>query len=162
MAIYRILTESEPSLREKARPVPKITPNIHKLLDNMADTMYNAKGVGLAAPQIGVGKRVIIADIGEGLHELINPVIVSQSVEEEYEVEGCLSVPERLGDVCRAVSVVLEGQNREGEALRIEAEGYLARVFQHETDHLDGLLFLDRADEVFLRTDVEDMDGGEL
>jgi peptide deformylase len=156
MAIYRILTEEEPSLREISKSVPKITPNIIKLLDNMAETMYNAKGVGLAAPQIGVPKRVIVADVGEGLHEMINPVIVSRSEEEETGVEGCLSVPEKLGEVSRAVSIVLEGQNRAGEKLTVEAEGYLARVFQHETDHLDGIFFVDKATDVFLRADEPD------
>jgi peptide deformylase len=155
MAIYQILGENEPSLREKARPVPKITPNIIKLLDNMAETMYAAKGVGLAAPQIGVPKRVIIVDVGEELHELINPVIISRSDEEEIDSEGCLSVPEKLGDVSRATRIVIEGLNRAGETARLEAEGYLARAFQHETDHLEGILFTDIAESVYLRPPKE-------
>jgi peptide deformylase len=157
MAVYRILEEHEPSLREKAKPVPKITPNVLKLLDNLAETMYSAGGVGLAAPQIGVPKRVFVADIGDQLYELINPVFLRLSEEAASENEGCLSVPEKYGLVTRPLSVVLEGQNRLGETVTIATEGYLARVFQHESDHLNGILFTDIADAVYLR-DYEDDD----
>ncbi|MDR1069968.1 MAG: peptide deformylase [Gracilibacteraceae bacterium] len=161
MAVYRILEEHEPSLREIAKPVPRITPNVLKLLDNLAETMYDAGGVGLAAPQIGVPKRVFVADIGDELYEFINPVLISLSEEEESENEGCLSVPEKYGLVTRPHSVVLEGQNRLGETVTIQTEGYLARVLQHETDHLNGVLFTDIADAVYLRRDYKEGDDNE-
>ncbi|NLI91365.1 MAG: peptide deformylase [Peptococcaceae bacterium] len=150
MAVYQILRIGEDILREKAQNVSKITPNIHKLLDNMAETMYQANGVGLAAPQIGVPKRVVVIDSGEGqgLIELINPVIIEKSGE-ETEQEGCLSIPHLVGDVKRATRVVAQALNRDGELMEYEAEGLLARAFQHEIDHLDGILFVDVAEKVY-------------
>jgi len=148
MAVYQIVHIGEDILREKAKEVPKITPNIHKLLDNMAETMYQANGVGLAAPQIGVSKRVIVIDAGEGLIELINPVILKQSGE-ETDKEACLSIPNVSGDVKRAKEVLVQALNREGELLEYEAKGLLARIFQHEIDHLEGILFVDRATKVY-------------
>ena len=130
-------------LREKAREVPKVTPNIEKLLQNMADTMYDAEGVGLAAPQIGVSKRVIVIDIGEGLLELINPEILEREGQDR-QVEGCLSVPGVQGEVIRAYRVKVKGWDRKGEEKVIIGEGLLARVLQHEIDHLDGVLFVDK------------------
>ncbi|PKM81716.1 MAG: peptide deformylase [Firmicutes bacterium HGW-Firmicutes-14] len=144
MAVYKIIEIGEPVLREKARPVPKINSNIIKLLDNMADTMYNARGVGLAAPQVGVSKRVIIVDTGEGLYELINPEIVRKEGL-DTDTEGCLSVPGVSGEVQRAARVVIKGLNREGKEVCYEGEGMLARAFQHEFDHLEGILFVDKA-----------------
>lgn len=144
MAVYRIVETGDEVLREKAREVPKITSNIEKLLDNMRDTMYANKGVGLAAPQIGVSKRIIVVDVGEGLIELINPVIC-EVAGEETDTEGCLSVPDLMGDVSRAASIVVKGLDRSGRELSINAEGYLARAFQHEIDHLEGVLFIDKA-----------------
>jgi peptide deformylase len=131
-------------LREKAKEVPKITANILKLLDNMRDTMYANKGVGLAAPQIGISKRVIVVDVGEGLIELINPVIY-EAAGQSTETEGCLSIPDLAGDVVRAQKVAVKGLNRSGKEIAINAEGYLARAFQHEIDHLEGILFIDKA-----------------
>lgn len=148
MAVYQIVRMGEQILREKAQEVTKITPNIHKLLDNMAETMYEAKGVGLAAPQIGIPKRVVVIDSGEGLIELINPVIVEKNGE-ELDQEGCLSIPNLVGDVKRAKSVVAQALNRDGELMEYEAEGLLARAFQHEVDHLNGVLFVDVADKVY-------------
>ncbi|MBM7855739.1 peptide deformylase [Desulfohalotomaculum tongense] len=147
MAVYEIVKNGDPVLREKAKEVPKITPNIKKLLDNMRDTMYANKGVGLAAPQIGVSKRVIVVDVGEGLFELINPVI-TESEGVETDLEGCLSIPGVVGEVARAASVVVKGLNRDGKKVRINARGFLARAFQHEIDHLDGILFIDKAQNV--------------
>jgi peptide deformylase len=123
--------------------VPKITPNIHKLLDNMAETMYSAKGVGLAAPQIGVSKRVVVVDIGDGLIELINPRIVSQEGE-HIDVEACLSVPNVQGEVLRAEKVTVEALDRNGKKVGYTATGFAARAFQHEIDHLNGILFIDK------------------
>jgi peptide deformylase len=143
VAVYQIVKIGDPVLREKAREVPKVTPNIEKLLQNMADTMYDAEGVGLAAPQIGVSKRVIVIDIGEGLLELINPEILEREGQDR-QVEGCLSVPGVQGEVIRAYRVKVKGWDRKGEEKVIIGEGLLARVLQHEIDHLDGVLFVDK------------------
>lgn len=145
MAEYEIVKIGDPVLREKAVPVPKITPNIIKLLDNMRDTLYgDAKGVGLAAPQIGISKRVVVIDVGDGLWEMINPEIVAAEGE-EIAVEGCLSIPGVLGEVPRAARVVVRALDRNGESFELKADGLLARACQHEIDHLDGILFVDKA-----------------
>lgn len=144
MAVYKIVEYGDPILREKCRPVNKITPNVIKLLDNMADTMYDAEGVGLAAPQIGVGKRVIVIDVGDGLIELINPEITYREGR-QLETEGCLSIPGVRKEVPRYAKVKVKGINREGKRVEYEAEGLLAVAFQHEIDHLEGILFVDRA-----------------
>lgn len=148
MAIYQIVRVGEDILRETAMEVPKITPNIHKLLDNMAETMYAANGVGLAAPQIGIPKRVVVLDDGEGLIELINPVVISKSGE-YMDQEGCLSVPNKVGDVKRAKKVVVHALNRDAELMEYQVEGLLARIFQHEIDHLNGVLFIDLAEKLY-------------
>ncbi|NLP43021.1 MAG: peptide deformylase [Peptococcaceae bacterium] len=154
MAVYQIVQLGEDILRQKAQEVKKITPNIHKLLDNMAETMYEANGVGLAAPQIGISKRIVVIDIGEGLIELINPIIVEKSGE-EIESEGCLSVPNVVGEVKRAKSVVIQALNRDGETVEYEAEGLLARAFQHEIDHLEGILFVDLATKLISKNEIK-------
>lgn len=143
MAIYEILKVGEEVLREKAHLVPKITPNIIKLLDNMRDTMYYAEGVGLAAPQIGISKRVIVVDAGDGLIELINPEIIETSGE-DTDLEGCLSVPGVNEKVSRAFQVKAKGLDRNGKEIIVEASDLLARALQHEVDHLEGVLFIDR------------------
>lgn len=109
----------------------------------MIETMHEASGIGLAAPQVGVSKRVIITEVEERLHVVIDPKLVKQAGEENG-TEGCLSIPGVLADVPRAVRVVVKGKNRRGRGITIDAEGLLARVLQHEIDHLDGILFLDR------------------
>jgi peptide deformylase len=147
MAVYDVVKNGDPVLRDIAKPVPKITPNIIKLLDNMKDTMYASKGVGLAAPQIGISKRVVVVDVGEGLIELINPEIIAGSgVETDYE--GCLSIPGVIGEVPRASAVIVKALNRDGKLVQYKAKGYLARAFQHELDHLDGILFIDKAQNI--------------
>jgi len=150
MAIRIIVKEPDPVLREKAKPVPKITPNIHKLLNDMADTMYDAEGVGLAAPQIGILKRVIVVDVGDdnGLIEMINPEIVSAEGE-QLGPEGCLSIPGLRGDVNRSLTITIKGLDRNGDELVITASEFLARAFQHEVDHLNGVLFTDLAKSVY-------------
>jgi peptide deformylase len=151
MAIKFIVKDPDPVLREHAKPVPKITPNIHKLLDDMADTMYEAQGVGLAAPQIGILKRVIVMDCGEefgGLIELINPEIISKEGE-QYGPEGCLSIPGLQGDVRRAQKCTAKGWDRNGKEIVVEGTDLLARCIQHEVDHLNGVLFTDVADKVY-------------
>lgn len=144
MAVYQIVEIGTEVLREKAVEVKEVTPNIVKLIDNMFETMYAAKGVGLAAPQIGVSKRVIVIDIGDGPIEMVNPVIL-ESEGEELEEEGCLSIPGVTGEVARAAKVKVQGLNRNGQLQEIVAEELLARAFQHEIDHLEGVLFVDKA-----------------
>lgn len=151
MAIRVIIKESDPILREKSKTVTKINANIHKLLDNMADTMYDALGVGIAAPQIGVLKRVIIVDTGEEdseIIELINPEIVSSSGN-QLGPEGCLSIPGIVGDVNRFDKITVKGLDRDGHQITIVAEEFLARVLQHEIDHLEGILFTDIAENIY-------------
>lgn len=146
MAVYKIVEIGSDVLREKAVEVKEVTPSIVKLLDNMADTLYDAKGVGLAAPQVGVSKRVIVVDAGDGLIEIINPVILERQGEQVDE-EGCLSIPGVTGEVVRAAKIRVQGLDREGKMQDIKASGLLARAFQHEVDHLDGILFVDIAEE---------------
>lgn len=158
MAIRFIVKEPDPVLREHAKPVPKITPNIHKLLDDMAETMYEAQGVGLAAPQVGILKRVIVMDCGEeygGLIELINPEIIKKEGE-QFGPEGCLSIPGLQGDVRRAQKCTVKGWDRNGQDIEIEGEDLLARCIQHEVDHLNGVLFLDVAERVYRPEPEED------
>mgnify|MGYP000539457754 FL=1 len=157
MAIRIIVIDPDPVLREISRPVPKINSNIHKLLDDMAETMYDAPGVGLAAPQIGILKRVIVMDVQDehGLIELINPEIVS-AAGEQFGPEGCLSIIGLTGDVSRAQKVVVKGLNRHGEQIQIEGTDLLARCILHEIDHLNGVLFTDVAEKVYRTPPVVD------
>ena len=144
MAVYKIVELGDPVLRQKANPVPEVNSNIQKLLDNLAETLHAAKGLGLAAPQIGISKRVIVVDCGEGMWEVVNPEIVSMQGQ-EAGVEGCLSIPGVSGEVNRAAQVVVEGWDRNAREIRITASGMGARALQHEIDHLDGILFIDKA-----------------
>ena len=121
--------------------------NIKKLLNNMAETMYYAKGVGLAAPQVGISKRVIVVDIGDGLFKLVNPEIISSSGIQDGP-EGCLSVPNIVGNVKRSEHIKVKALNENGDEVVIDASGYLARAFQHEIDHLNGIIFTDKATEI--------------
>ncbi|MGI6126825.1 MAG: peptide deformylase [Planifilum sp.] len=160
MAIRKIVQYPDPILREKAKPVKKFNERLHKLLDDMAETMYDARGVGLAGPQVGVLKRVIVVDPGDGLIEVVNPELIDPEGE-QLGTEGCLSIPNLAGEVRRAERLIVKGQDRFGEPLEMEAEGYLARVFQHEVDHLNGVLFIDRADRVYHPEEEEDGEGEE-
>ncbi|MEN6349013.1 MAG: peptide deformylase [Syntrophomonas sp.] len=146
MAVYQVVTLPNDILRAKAAPVYKINGGVLRLLDHLRDTLYAFDGVGIAAPQIGVSKRIIVIDTGEEYYEVINPEIV-EAEGVQTGSEGCLSVPGVVGRVKRAQKVVVEGQDREGQNLRIEASGLLAKAFQHEIDHLDGILFIDKAFE---------------
>ena len=146
MGILKIakVPQEEKLLRERCKPVMKITDRTRQLIDDMIETMYEAAGVGLAAPQVFATQRLFVYDIGDGPDALINPEIL-QADGEELGVEGCLSIPRLQGEVPRHTKLVVKGLNRRGRPVRIEAEDYLARVFQHEIDHLNGILFTDRA-----------------
>ena len=158
MAIRRILVLGEDdALRKRARRVDKFDKRLRTLLDDMADTMYKADGVGLAAPQVGVLKRAVVIDVGEGLIELVNPEIVA-SEGAVVGPEGCLSVPERRGTVERPERVTVKAQDRDGRALQIEATELLAVALCHEIDHLDGVLYVDKMIEDITDQD-EDEDG---
>ncbi|NCD10044.1 MAG: peptide deformylase [Negativicutes bacterium] len=130
-------------LRKKSNCVKKVNRNIIDLIRDMSDTMYHANGVGLAAPQVGISKRVITIDIGSGLISLINPEIMEQKGD-QTDIEGCLSIPGIVGEVIRPNWVRVRGLNEKGEQVELEGTGLLARAFCHEIDHLDGILFIDK------------------
>lgn len=144
MAILDIKKAGDVVLKQQAQPVARIDKQIRTLLDDMAQTMYKANGVGLAAPQVGQSIQVVVIDVGEGLIELVNPEIVRMEGS-KTDTEGCLSVPEIYGDVERAAKVSVKYLNRQGKHHRITATGLLARCLQHEIDHLHGRLFIDIA-----------------
>ncbi|NFN87604.1 peptide deformylase [Clostridium sporogenes] len=143
MAIRNIRKYGDDLLRKKSRKIEKIDDRILTLLEDMAETMYSADGVGLAAPQVGILKRVVVIDVGEGLIKLINPEII-ETEGTETDVEGCLSVPGEQGEVERPYKVKVKALNEKGEEIVLEGEGLLARAFCHEIDHLDGILFVDK------------------
>ena len=144
MAIRNIRISTDEVLRKICKPVKEITPNLLTLLDDMADTMYEANGVGLAAPQVGILKRVVVIDIGEGLVELINPEILETSGS-QIDDEGCLSVPGKYAPVERPNYVKVKAMDRDGNEFIIEGEELMARALCHEIDHLDGILYIDKA-----------------
>ncbi len=155
MAKLDIITLGHPTLRQKARKVTKFGPELKQFIDNMVETMREAPGVGLAAPQVNVPERIIVvelpADEEEGtpaeLYTFVNPEIVKASRDVEEGQEGCLSIPGYLGDVERSTMVIVRGQDALGKPQKVRAYDYLARIFQHEIDHLDGVLFIDRVDD---------------
>lgn len=155
MAIRNIRKDGDEILRKKAKEVDAINDKIRILLQDMADTLYKADGVGLAAPQVGVLKRVVVIDVGEGLLELVNPIFRSQSGQ-QVTTEGCLSVPGVWGELNRPSHVVVEAYNGKGEKVVIEGEGLLATALCHELDHLEGILFKDKAIRIL---DPEDLKG---
>lgn len=142
MALRKIVHIEDDLLRRKSRPVTKFDARLHALLDDMAETMYHAEGVGLAAPQVAVLRRVVVMDCGDGLIEMVNPEIIATEGEQDG-AEGCLSVPGRRGMVKRPMKVTVRFQDRNGEWFELEGEGLLARCIMHETDHLDGRLYVD-------------------
>lgn len=146
MALRQIVQIGEPVLRKKCKSVEKIDEKIIQLLDDMADTMYAADGVGLAAPQVGILKRIAIVDIGDGIIELINPEII-EAKGKQTDDEGCLSVVNECGPVTRPYYVKVRAYNRQGQLYEIEGEELLARAFCHEIDHLDGVLFVDKIEK---------------
>ncbi len=150
MALRQILNDNHPALRSPTNEVKKINQGVLRLLDDMIETMHEAKGVGLAANQVGVPKRILVALVmseegeAEKVIELINPVCV-EAEGEELGIEGCLSVPDQCGEIPRAIKIAVRALNREGQEIYLEAEGLLARILQHEMDHLDGILITDKA-----------------
>ena len=143
MAIRNIIKKDNPLLRKKSRPVEVFDDRLATLLDDMIQTMYKAEGVGLAAVQVGVLRRVVVIDWGDGLMELVNPEIIEREGSQE-EVEGCLSLPGESGVTLRPMKVKVKAQNREGKWYFYTGEGLKARAFCHELDHLDGVLYIDR------------------
>lgn len=161
MALRKIVTLPEPVLRRKARTVSTFDKNLQTLIDDMIETMREAPGVGLAAPQVNVSERLIVVEYAEEedeegelekpkkLFAMINPEIVKSSAETLMGVEGCLSIPNLVGEVERHAAIQVKGLNRHGKPMKVKAEGWLARIFQHELDHLNGILFPDRAKRVW-------------
>ena len=146
MALRTIRVEGDEVLTKVSRPVDKMTPRIHDLITDMLDTMYDAMGVGLAAPQVGILKRIVVIDIGEGPIVLINPEIIETSGEQTGE-EGCLSLPGKWGIVTRPNYVKVRALNEEMEEVELEGEGLLARAFCHEIDHLAGHMYVERVED---------------
>ena len=161
MALRKIVTLPEPVLRRKARAVTTFDKNLQTLIDDMVDTMRDAPGVGLAAPQIGLSERLIVVEYYEKEEDedkedapkkvwaVLNPEIVKASDDMVMGIEGCLSIPNLVGEVERHSAVQIKGLNRHGKPMKIKAEGWLARIFQHEIDHLNGVMFTDRATRVW-------------
>ena len=145
MGIRKILTVKDPALHKVCKPVEKFDAKLHKLLDDMAETLEEANGVGLAAPQVGILRRVVIVDTGEEILELVNPTLVETSGEQEG-AEGCLSVPGKYGIVKRPYYATVRAQDRFGEWFEVQGEELIARCFCHELDHLDGIVYTEVMD----------------
>lgn len=150
MAIRKIRIEGDPLLRKKSREVTEINDRILELLDDMVDTLEEADGLGLAAPQVGVLRRVVLVDMhdGEGIIKMVNPKIISRSEDLQLNTEGCLSVPERSGYVRRPESLTVEYIDEKGEKQSMYCDGYKAVCVSHELDHLDGVLYIDKLAEI--------------
>lgn len=146
MAIHKIITSENPILRQKGKKIRHFDASIPKLIDDMFETMHAARGVGLAAPQIALSLRIFVAEYEDHKIAMVNPEII-KAEGEELGTEGCLSIPGYVGDnIRRATKIVVKGQDARGKPIRVRAEGWFARILQHEIDHLDGTLFLDRLD----------------
>jgi peptide deformylase len=158
LAIRNVFELGDDVLRKKAKEVKRIDKRIYELLDDMADTLREEGGIGLAATQVGILKRVVVIDVGEGLIELINPVITSTEGEQVF-MEGCLSYPGRFGNVERPAKITAKALNREGNEIEIVGEGILAVVICHETDHLDGVLFVDKVEgEIYTAEQLKEIE----
>lgn len=156
MGIRKILTDKDPALHKVCKPVEVFDRKLHKLLDDMADTLEEAQGVGLAAPQVGILRRVVIVDTGDGLLELINPTMVETSGE-QVGAEGCLSVPGKYGLVKRPYYAKVRAQDRNGDWFEAEAEELIARCFCHELDHLDGVVYTQVMDHFLTDEELEEL-----
>lgn len=154
MALRNVLHEGDERLRKISRPVTEFNQRLWTLLDDMEETMRAQNGVGLAAPQVGILRRVVVVDVGMGLHELINPEIIDQKGN-QCGSEGCLSIPGEYGMVNRPQWVKVRAQDRFGKEFEQEADGYLAVAFCHELDHLDGILFTDKAERMLTPEELE-------
>jgi peptide deformylase len=157
LAIRTILTDEDPLLRKISRVIENYDDRLLVLLEDLADTMRKADGVGLAAPQIGVLRRVAVIDVGEGLIELINPKVVHKSEETLCQPEGCLSSPGEYGEVPRPAMVLVEYYDRTGQKRQVSGEGLLARALCHEIDHLNGRLFKDLAQRMLTSEELENL-----
>ena len=157
MGIRKILTDKDPALHKVCRPVEKFDAKLHKLLDDMAETLEEANGVGLAAPQVGILRRVVIVDTGEEILELVNPTMLETSGE-QVGAEGCLSVPGKYGLVKRPNVAKVRAQNRYGEWYEAEGEELIARCFCHELDHLDGIVYTEVMDRFLTDEELENYD----
>jgi peptide deformylase len=171
MAILDIITVPDPILRRKARKVTEFGSDFQMLVSNMIETMRDAPGVGLAAPQVAISQRLVVIEYAEDedeenedastaakkLYVIVNPEIVEKSEEMVAGIEGCLSVPDLVGEVDRHEKITVKALNRRGQPIKIKAEGWMARIFQHEMDHLDGILYTDRTDKVWKPRDDEDI-----
>lgn len=155
MAIRMIREENEPILRKKCKPVSEITPKIVELVEDMLDTMYEANGVGLAAPQVGMLKRIVVIDVGEGPVILINPKIIEISGEQTGS-EGCLSVPGKMGIVTRPNYAKVKAVDITGQNIIVEGEELMARALCHEIDHLDGVLYIDKIEGELMDVETEE------
>lgn len=156
MALRNILTSDDPALHKTCRKVTDFGERLHVLLDDMAETLYEANGVGLAAPQIGILRRVVVIDDGENLLELINPEMISTEGEQTGP-EGCLSVPGKYGVVTRPMKAKVRAQDRDGNWFEVEGEELLARAFCHELDHLDGHVYTEIAERMLTPEEIEQM-----
>ena len=156
MAILKIIKDDDPLLRETSREVKEITPRIIRLLDDMVDTLHKANGAGLAAVQVGVLRRVVLVEAEAGqLYEMINPVIIERSEEIQEEIEGCLSLPGKWGITSRPMTVTVEATDRNGKKYTVTGSGLLARAICHECDHLDGIVYTDRAIHMLTKEEVK-------
>jgi peptide deformylase len=164
MAVRPIITDQEHrALRGKAKRVPRVDASLQKLIDDMVETVRAAPGVGLAAPQVGVPLRVVVVDYEDRLYVVLNPEVVKMGQETVTDEEGCLSAPHWQGPVARATSLTVKGRDRDWKEVRIKTEGWLARIFQHELDHLEGILFLDKVeDRAQIRWVEPEADGEEV
>jgi peptide deformylase len=156
MALRKILTVEEPALHKKCRPVSRFDEKLYTLLGDMTETLHEADGVGLAAPQVGILRRIVVVDTGESTLELINPEILETDGEQDG-LEGCLSLPGKYGMVKRPNHVRIKAQNRQGEWFEAEAEGLIARAFCHECDHLDGRVYTELAYHMLSDKELEEM-----
>jgi peptide deformylase len=155
MALREVVTIPDEVLRRKAHKVTNFDKDLSTLIDDMFETMRQAPGVGLAAPQVAISQRVIVVEYAEEEEEkpksfaVINPEIIKTSAETEMGIEGCLSIPNLVGEVDRFSAIVVKGFNKQGKPVKIKSSGWLARIFQHEIDHLEGILFTDRATRIW-------------
>ncbi len=163
MAIREIVKTPDPVLRRKAHRITNFDKDLQTLIDDMIETMRVAPGVGLAAPQVGISERLIVIEYGDDedeekpkkLYAVINPEIIEASEEKVEGIEACLSIPQLVGEVERHERITIRGYNRHGKAIKIKVKGWLARIFQHEIDHLEGVLFTDRATKVWRPKETE-------